>query len=454
MRLKEYQKRAEAELQAFLVRLATARDKEAKARAIDPDLAHDFVAKAWEQSRLPSAYLPRKTGIDEPPPGVCLKVPTGGGKTLLAVRAIGLVNSHYRRRANGLVLWIVPSTQIFNQTWRALKDRAHPYRQHLDLVSAGRTLVLEKASGFSPAEVEENLCVLLLMLPSANRESKDQLRMFRDSGGYDRFFPRDDDVAGHRELLKEVPNLDTFEKHAGFGGRQIKTSLGNTLRILRPLVILDEGHKAYSVNARATLEGFNPCLMLELSATPPKEANILVEITGRELLDAEMIKLDLHLADSPSPNWRDTLLAAVEHRNWLEQEADTYRNETNHDIRPICLIQVERTGKDPARAGCDSRGRRERVSLAASGNFTGAHRDQDEPEGRTERGGRCGRAHVTGVPDSLHHHQAGATGRLGLRLRLRAGDPHESGIAERAYAARRPHLAATGWPKNRPQGPG
>lgn len=346
MRLKDYQKRAEAELQAFLERLAAARDKEAKARAIDPDLAHDFVAKAWAQARLPSAYLPRRTGTGEPLPAMCLKVPTGGGKTLLAVRAIGLVNSHYRRRANGLVLWIVPSTQIFDQTWRALKDRAHPYRQHLDIVSAGRTLVLDKASGFSPADVAENLCVLLLMLPSANRETKDQLRMFRDSGGYDRFFPRDDDVTGHRELLKAVPNLDTFEKHAGFWGRQIKTSLGNTLRLLRPLVILDEGHKAYSANARATLEGFNPCLMLELSATPPKEANILVEISGRELLEAEMIKLDLHLADSPSRNWRDTLLAAIEHRNRLEQEAETYRNETNHYIRPICLIQVERTGKD------------------------------------------------------------------------------------------------------------
>jgi len=69
----------------------------------------------------------------------------------------------------------LPRGQIFDQTWRALKDRAHPYRQHLVIVPAGRTLVLDKASGFSPADVEENLCVLLLMLPSANRETKDQL---------------------------------------------------------------------------------------------------------------------------------------------------------------------------------------------------------------------------------------------------------------------------------------
>ncbi len=219
------------------------------------------------------------------------------------------------------------------------------------MVSAGRTLILEKTSGFAPADLQENLCVLLLMLPSANRESKEQLRMFRDSGGFDRFFPHEDDPAAHADLLKQMPNLDTFEQEHGFWGRQVKTSLGNTVRLQRPLIILDEGHKAYSANARKTLEGFNPCMVIELSATPPREANILVSISGRELLDEEMIKLDLNIADSQLPSWRDTLLAAIEQREKLEREAETYRAETNHYIRPIVLIQVERTGKDQRGAG-------------------------------------------------------------------------------------------------------
>ena len=50
-------------------------------------------------------------------------------------------------------------------------------------------MVLEKTSGFRPADVAGSLCILLLMLPSANRETKEQLRMFRDSGGFDRFIP-------------------------------------------------------------------------------------------------------------------------------------------------------------------------------------------------------------------------------------------------------------------------
>ena len=175
--------------------------------------------------------------------------------------------------------------------------------------------------------------------------------MFRDSGGFDSFFPADDDVAGHQALLEQVPNLDTFEQDAAFWGRHAKTSLGNTLRRLRPLIILDEGHKAYSRNAKATLEGFNPCMIVELSATPPKGANVLVDIRGRELNEEEMIKLDLHIKNSASTSWKNTLLASIEHRKRLEEEARIHEASTGVYIRPICLIQVERTGKDQRRPG-------------------------------------------------------------------------------------------------------
>ena len=94
------------------------------------------------------------------------------------------------------------------------------------MASAGWTLTLEKTSGFGSRDVQENLCVLLLILPSAIRETKEQLRMFRDSGGIDRFFPADDYAAAHRKLLNDIPNLDTFEPAGGFWGRHAKTSLG------------------------------------------------------------------------------------------------------------------------------------------------------------------------------------------------------------------------------------
>ena len=148
------------------------------------------------------------------------------------------------------------------------------------------------------------------------------------------------------KVLQDIPNLDTYEKEKGFWGKQIKTSLGNTLRTLSPIIILDEGHKAYSEGAQGTLRGFNPCMIIELSATPSKQSNVLVDISGRDLHREEMIKLDLHVVNKASPDWKDTLLAGMSKRNVLEQKAREYEANSGVNIRPICLIQVERTGKD------------------------------------------------------------------------------------------------------------
>ncbi len=351
MILKEYQQRALTTVRSFLEALAEWREKETAARSQDPDWGFDWVQRAWEKTAAGRAYFVRHNGLGDLLPAFCLKVPTGGGKTLLATRVIDLANTHVRQSRRGLVLWIVPTTQIYNQTLKALKDRDHPYRQQLDLSSGQRTLILEKTMAFGPRDVAENLCVLLLMLPSANRQTRETLRMFRDSGGFDRFFPPDDDPSAHAKLLDDIPNLDTFEQTAGFWGRYVKTSLGNTVRLLKPLIILDEGHKAYSANAKATLEGFNPCMIVELSATPVKGANVLVEILGRELNAEEMIKLDLHIHNKTSGDWRSTMLESIGHRDRLEAEARHHEAESGTYIRPICVIQVERTGREQRRPG-------------------------------------------------------------------------------------------------------
>ena len=304
MNLKGYQTSALENVRRYLSLLADWRDK---AREV-PELF--FPETAWEKADIPRAYKKRKDGLGRPLPAFCLKDPTGGGKTLLAVKAVDLVQSIYLKRRTGLVLWIVPSNAIYLQTFRQLKDKAHPSRQCLDMSSGGHTLVIEKTDPFTPRDVEENLVVLLLMLPSANRQTKETLRMFQDSGGFQSFFPTDDTLQAHEALLAKVKNLDTFEKTAGFWGRQIKTSLGNALRCLNPLVILDEGHKAYSELARKTLEGFNPSLIIELSATPSDESNLLVNISGRALNDEDMITLYLHLITKASGDCTYTLRCA------------------------------------------------------------------------------------------------------------------------------------------------
>ena len=352
MFLKEYQNRVLGAVREYLDGLSDWRDKAERAAKIDPEITFDWAQRAWETLRpAPGPYRARRNGVGEVLPSFCLKVPTGGGKTLLAIRTIDLVNLRFRRSRRGLVLWVVPSTQIYNQTLRALRDRDHPYRQQLDLASGARSRILEKGDRFGRSDVAESLCVLLLMLSSANRVTKEQLRMFRDAGGFDDFFPGEDDHEAHRRLAAATPNLDRFPAGGGAPLRLVKSSLGNALRLLRPLVILDEGHKAYSRQARETLEGFNPRMIVELSATPPEGANVLVEILGKELNDEEMIKLDLHIRNDASWDWRAALLAAVQHRASLEAEAETYRAESGRYLRPICLVQVERTGRDQRKPG-------------------------------------------------------------------------------------------------------
>jgi len=337
----------------------------------------DFPRKAWEalkkESKLPPTFAgqpfsSRFDGAGRPIPNACLKIPTGGGKTLLAAAAVGRVFSAYLGRHAGLVLWIVPNEAIYRQTLKTLSDRDHPYRQMLNVAGAGRVKILEKDSPLTKQDVDSHLCVMLLMLQSAARkdEAQRKLKAFRDRGNVLGFVPREDDYDGHWALLQAVPNLDVY---APFGisaedaratrGSVIKSSLGNVLRLTRPMVVMDEGHHAYTENALRTLDGFNPSFLLELSATPrlpPAKgegsgSNILVDVRGTDLDDAEMIKLPIHVDVRGWSDWQSCLAAGVERLDGLQREADALHGETNRALRPIMLVQVERTGKDMRDAG-------------------------------------------------------------------------------------------------------
>jgi type III restriction enzyme len=350
MELKEYQKKTLDQVRAYLEALSELKAKNEKALQIDPEYSFDFVSRAWEKV-VNNTYRPSNNGIGEPLPDFYVKIPTGGGKTIIACHIIELINRIYLNKQTGMILWIVPTSQIYRQTLTNLKKRDHPYRQVLDIASGGRVMILEKTDGFTKVEVAENLLVMMLMLPSANRQIKEVLKIFKDSGAFADFFPKEYELNKHKELLERFPNLDYFGGDNEFFEKIIKTSLGNTLKIQKPIVIIDEGHKAYSEGARKTIRDFNPSIIVELSATPPKESNILINISGQELNREEMIKLDLHITNKASPEWKDTMLSAVEKRNLLQQKAKEYESNTSEYIRPLCLIQVERTGKDQIGAG-------------------------------------------------------------------------------------------------------
>ena len=216
MELKDYQVKVVAKLKDYLTTLAEFREKFLKAIEFDPEMALDynFPRRAWEKA-VGAVYHSHKNGIGEPLPEFYLKVPTGGGKTLLACHSIDLINKTYLKRQTGLVLWIVPTTQIYRQTLLTLKNREHPYRQALDISSGGRTLIKEKTDHFNRLDVQENLVILMLMLPSANRQNKETLKIFQDAGGFTDFFPPEDNFEQNARLLKDVPNIDCYTTQIG-----------------------------------------------------------------------------------------------------------------------------------------------------------------------------------------------------------------------------------------------
>jgi type III restriction enzyme len=187
------------------------------------------------------------------------------------------------------------------------------------------------------------------MIQSISRaNNKEALKVFQDSGGYESFFPADHRYDLHAELLHQFPNLD-YIAALGTAAPLIKTSLGNAVRVSRPFIIIDEIHKVFSDTARKTIDSLNPVMVLGLSATPKREMNILVHITGRELKEAEMVKLDMHIyppASLEKNNWPAMVREIKDQRERLEEKACRFRAQSGIYIRPMALIQAEATGKD------------------------------------------------------------------------------------------------------------
>ncbi len=250
----DYQDRVLTTLDTYLDHLKAKKkeaDEVAELAALKPHLklpVPDFAEEAWNalkaEGKLPPSraaipFSERMDGCARPVPNVVLKVPTGGGKTWLAVTGVSRIMGRYLDRNTGFVLWIVPNEAIYSQTLKRLKDRQHPYRQALDRAAAGRVRILEKTDRLDARDVETNLCVMLLMLQSSNRENQDSLKMFQDRGDVHGFFPAEGEQQAHKVALERTPNLSAY---AGMFP-MVKDSLGNALRIIRPVVVLDEGHR-------------------------------------------------------------------------------------------------------------------------------------------------------------------------------------------------------------------
>ena len=278
-------------------------------------------------------YLPvSAAGLGSGMPYVCLRVPTGGGKTLLACYAAGLALHDFMRADHAVVLWLVPSNTILDQTADALRDPRHPYRRALELAcGAVEVVTIEEALRLSRATVEGQTVVIVATIQSFRVEDTTGRKVYDQNGAF-------------AEHVLNVPLDRLADLLPGADGKP-KPSLVNMLRLRRPIVIVDEAHNARTDLSFSMLGQVLPSCIVEFTATPAREktpSNVLHRVSAAELKTAQMVKLPLRVI-TRHPSQRDQLLAeAITLRADLEKLAVTEGQQTAEYIRPILLIQAER----------------------------------------------------------------------------------------------------------------
>ena len=272
-------------------------------------------------------------------PYVCLRIPTGGGKTLVACHAVGLIQSEFLQQDRSLVLWLTPTDTIKTQTLAALRDRGHPYRQALDSAVRGPVKVLELAEAFEigRAALDGATTIIISTMAAVRVEDTEGRRIYEQNGA---LMPHFEDIP---EAAKH--SLEKYENGAAI------PSLANLLCLRRPAIVVDEAHGARTDLSFEALARFNPACILELTATPtqppkPNPSNVLYHVSAYELKAEHMIKLPIRL--ELRGQWREAIAAAVAKRNELQTLAEAERALTGEYLRPIVLLQAQPKSKRSA----------------------------------------------------------------------------------------------------------
>lgn len=255
-------------------------------------------------------------------PHVCIKVPTAGGKTFIAANALNTIFSAFDKSRPKTVVWLVPSNSILEQTIRNFSNPKHPYREQLNADFANKVEVLDKKMllqgiGFNSTSVSENLTLCILSFDSLRARKKED-----------------------RKVNDENGNLQSFEGRI----QEDEISVMSVLRSLNPVVVVDESHNAESELSVEMLKNLNPSFILDLTATPRNNSNIISFTSALELKKENMVKLPVIVYNHHKRE--EVVGSALELRSRLEYAAEVARQKGAPYIRPIVLFQAEPKTKD------------------------------------------------------------------------------------------------------------
>lgn len=296
----------------------------------------DYLALAREDGADLAFYKQTKRAyraVDQLPglPYVCLRVPTGGGKTVLACHAIAVALQEFLRQERGVVLWLAPTNTIKEQTLNALRDRRHPYRQVLDATLEGKITALDLTESLAlpRATLDAETVIIVSTMAALRVENVESRKVYEQSGALMSHF---DDLPP--EVLASLERYEGTDKPI--------PSLANVLKLRRPLTIVDEAHHLRTELSFDTLARFAPSCILEFTATPhtgSRPSNVLYQVSASELKAESMIKLPIQL-QLPG-GWTDVIAGAVAMQGKLEQDAQAEQAQGGQYLRPIVLVQAQ-----------------------------------------------------------------------------------------------------------------
>jgi len=317
LELKNYQRQTLDALRTYLE----------EARFKGPKPAYD----AMDKEGVPNwrAYRPME-GLPDTP-FVCLRLPTGGGKTLLAAHTVKIAAEAYLEREYPLVLWLVPTNTIRNQTLETLRKAGHPNHETLRAAFDGKLTVLD-ISDFSqlrPHDLKSRACIVVGTIQTLRVDSMDGRKVYAHNENLEPHFA---------ELTVSTEGLERVE--SGDDAGQVRFSFSNLLALHRPLVIVDEAHNASTPLSNEVMRRIRARCIVEFTATPATDSNILHNVSASELKAEEMIKLPIRLKEHKS--WEEAVHDSILTR---ERLAGLAKSDGEY-IRPIVLYQAEKKDRD------------------------------------------------------------------------------------------------------------
>jgi type III restriction enzyme len=312
MELKPYQQEVISDLEHFLEMIQSTKNV--------GDAFYDFWSmhpKTPLQPFIGKAIEPYKNNIPQVP-HVCVKVPTAGGKTFIACNAIKTIFDAFHFDRKKAVVWLVPSITILDQTIKNLKNNEHPYRQKINSHFGNKVEVFDKqallqGSSFNATSVQEQLSIFVLSFDSLRAKNKEDRKVYQENG-----------------------NLQSF---GSMLGNDEDISLMRVIQALNPVLIVDESHNAESDLSVEMLKNLNPCFILDLTATPRKNSNIISFVDAMALKKENMVKLPVIVYNHQDKT--EVINSALQLQRKLELQAKEEEKNGGRYIRPIVLFQAQ-----------------------------------------------------------------------------------------------------------------